>query len=575
MPKKDVEQPGRDYRILAQLGRGGMATILLAVRFGPGGFRKLFVIKQLRRDLKNKAYPPMFMHEARLAALLSHPNVVQAHEVVQSPEDFYLEMEYLEGQTLARLVRRVNRAQFPLELHLFILTELLAGLHHAHELKDLEGNTLEVVHRDVSPGNLFLTYDGQVKLLDFGIAKSAESTESLRSGQIKGKVGYMSPEQANATFVDRRSDIFSVGVMLWEAVACQPFVPRGELPKTSLQERRAGNVRPLESVCPSVDLQLLAIVQKALAFEPKQRFQTALELRDELLAYLRGMSKQSGREQIGVIVSSVFHKERSELESTIARMISSGESASEPLIAHTLPGIGRGAYGTGADTEQSFHPTLPPVQPPAHPSRAWKFAGIAAMLTLGCVLTYLVVGRKDEPVPAPALAPALASSQAPVQPPTPTPRPAPLTTKPKAVKKEQNVQLVVNVRPPSAKVFLDDERLGRGSVKLTRALVQRDQELKVRLNGYKAFRRTVRLNRDLHIEVVLEAKPEASKLRASKRVKFQADEVAQQQPLSIQDKPQVPAQEPPARKPKVQAGDELHRATKRRSRAIDEENPYQ
>lgn len=562
MPHRELDSPGRDYRILAQLGRGGMATILLAVRYGPGGFQKLFVIKQLRRDLKNKAYPPMFMHEARLAALLSHPNVVQAHEVVQSPNDFYLEMEYLEGQTLARLVRRVTRSQLSLQVHLQILVELLAGLHYAHELKDLEGKSLDVVHRDVSPGNLFLTYDGQVKLLDFGIAKSTESTEPPNAGQIKGKVGYMSPEQANAAFVDRRSDLYSVGVMLWEAVACQPFVPRGESPKKSLEDRRLGKLRPLDEICPAVDPQLLVIIQKALALDPQERFQTALELRDELMVFLEGMSVQSGREQIGALVSSIFQKERIELESTIARMITSGESANEPLIAHTLPGIGRDAYGTGGDTAQGANPlTQPSSVPEAKRERAWKIVGIGAILALIPVLALSLMSQEPQ-VSVPA-------SNAPGQQPGAV-KPASVVLPTKA-KAPESIQLTVNAGPAGAKIWLDQELMGQDAVTHRQAKSDQEQELRVTLPGYLPFRRSLRLDNDLQIEVVLE--PKASSRKPTKKKSVSPSIVQRKRPAAA--KKTVQADKSARRKQQIQAGDELERAKASQARAIDEENPYQ
>lgn len=328
----------QNYRILAVLGQGGMAKVMLAIRRGPGGFRKLFVLKQLRPDLIEEHYAEMFLDEARLAALLSHPNVVQAHEVGVERDDCFMSMEYLEGQSLARLVRRVTRDQLPLELHLFVLSELLAGLHYVHELKDLSGQALKVVHRDVSPGNVFLTYDGQVKLLDFGIATSAISSPKSQGSGLKGKLAYMSPEQAQSLPVDRRADLYSVGIMLWEAIACSPFVPRGQADRLTLEQRVEGLFPPIEQICPEVEPRLAQACRRALSLDPEERFQSALDFRSVILEYLEGRSIRPNREMLATTMQTLFREERADLEAKIAAKIASGDCSEEPLLTRTLAG---------------------------------------------------------------------------------------------------------------------------------------------------------------------------------------------------------------------------------------------
>jgi serine/threonine-protein kinase len=210
-------------RLLFEIGRGGMGVVYLGLAEGPAGWTKLKVIKRLRPDLAaDPRAVEMFLDEARLSARLLHPNVVQTNEVGFDGRHYFLEMEYLEGQSCELLQRRAASAGgLPLATSLWILTQALAGLHYAHELKDLDGTPLHVVHRDVSPHNVFVTYDGNVKLLDFGIAKLATSSMDTQTGAVKGKATYMSPEQATRGAVDHRSDIFSVGVMLWQALTGQ------------------------------------------------------------------------------------------------------------------------------------------------------------------------------------------------------------------------------------------------------------------------------------------------------------------------------------------------------------------
>src|SRR6185437_1077783 len=186
------------YRLIAELGHGGMAEVYLAVVRGPAGFNKLVVIKQIRPQLaEDPEFLGMFLDEARLAARLSHPNVVQTNEVGQEGNRYFIAMEYLEGQPLNRILHRLQKSGgLPLGLHIKILSDVLAGLHHAHELADYDGTALEVVHRDVTPHNVFVTYEGQVKVVDFGIAKAAGRAGETRHGVIKGKAPYMAPEQA-------------------------------------------------------------------------------------------------------------------------------------------------------------------------------------------------------------------------------------------------------------------------------------------------------------------------------------------------------------------------------------------
>ena len=221
-PQRSSEQEGANkYRAIAELGRGGMAEVFLAVVHGRAGFNKLVVLKRTLPDFSlEPEFVTMFLDEARLAARLNHPNVVQTYEVGQDGNRYFIAMEFLDGQPLNRVLRvGKNGVALPQALYVRILADALAGLHHAHELTDFDGTKLQVVHRDVTPHNLFVTYDGHVKIVDFGIAKAAGAAQETRHSTIKGKIAYMPPEQASGGKIDRRADIFSVGVMLWEAVA--------------------------------------------------------------------------------------------------------------------------------------------------------------------------------------------------------------------------------------------------------------------------------------------------------------------------------------------------------------------
>ncbi|MDB4940788.1 MAG: serine/threonine protein kinase, partial [Labilithrix sp.] len=212
------------YQLFASLGRGGMADVFLAVARGQMGFNKLAVVKRLRQALAEEAaFRTMFLDEARLAARLSHPNIVHTYEVGEQDGVYFIAMEYLEGQSLNKVMKEALRRKDGLEPEVSarIIADALGGLGYAHGLADYDGRPLGIIHRDVSPHNIFVTYDGHTKLVDFGIAKAALSSTETEVGVLKGKVAYMSPEQAMGGRIDQRADIFAMGIVLWELLARQ------------------------------------------------------------------------------------------------------------------------------------------------------------------------------------------------------------------------------------------------------------------------------------------------------------------------------------------------------------------
>ncbi|MBC7792863.1 MAG: serine/threonine protein kinase, partial [Clostridia bacterium] len=209
-----------DYTILNRLALGGMAEILLAKRQGPMGFAKPVVLKRLLPQLAaDKMFTTMFLNEAKLAARLSHPNIVQINDLGQSGASFYIAMEYLAGEDLATIIRVMSarKARLPKHIAARIVADSANALHYAHELRDDEGNSLGIVHRDVSPQNIFLTTQGTVKVVDFGIAKCEDREVKTQTGIVKGKIEYMPPEQMTGKRVDHRADIYALGVVLYEA----------------------------------------------------------------------------------------------------------------------------------------------------------------------------------------------------------------------------------------------------------------------------------------------------------------------------------------------------------------------
>lgn len=319
-----MEQFGR-YRPIAHLGRGGMADVYLAVIDGPSGsgFTKLAVVKHLREGAgEDPDLAAMFEDEARILAHLRHPNIVQVIEVGVHGDEPFLAMEYLDGLTMRRLRQRARKAQLslPVEIESVALIDVLSALEHAYELETWNGKRLEVIHRDVTPHNVIVTVDGQVKVLDFGIAKTTLREQATAHGIIKGKLRYMSPEQACGGKVGPTSDVFSVGVMLWEAATGARFWH--DVEDLDLVRRLAkGDVdrsprRRFSHVPECVD----AICQRALAHRPEDRYPTAAAMRDDLERFL-GEDVPAARRDLAILVKRLAEPDRVKLRHIIEEAV--------------------------------------------------------------------------------------------------------------------------------------------------------------------------------------------------------------------------------------------------------------
>jgi len=402
------------YRLIALLGEGGMAKAYLALMQGPGGFSKLLVVKAMKEGLVEPEYIEMFMHEARLAAQLSHPNVVQSYEIGEIEGRFFFAMEYLDGQSLRALQRRCAPNRLPLEHQLRILVGVAQGLHHAHTLKHFDGTPLRIVHRDVSPQNVFVTYDGQIKLLDFGIAKAQGSTNFTRAGMIKGKLDYIAPEQLRGDVVDSRADIFPLGVMLWEAVTGKRFSGGAETAEvTKIHNRLLGGEPRLSVAAPNTPMRLVQICDKALSILPEDRHPSAQAFAQELLAYLTENPERPEAQGLADLMGPLFVEDRAVLQAVIekqirvanqpgapffrsdqelvglpvirARTASDGDSDSKPANGELRTGTGTGT--TVADVPSRFRPRVL----------------VATAITAACVAAGAYFGSL-EPRPVPIVA---------------------------------------------------------------------------------------------------------------------------------------------------------------------------
>lgn len=272
------------YELLMEMGRGGMATLYLARLRGPEQFEKLIALKKIHDSLSSDpAFLSMFLDEARIAARIHHPNVVTVFDLGSVDQTYYIAMEYIHGHSLADVLRAASRnpEQLPWRYGARIVADAACGLHAAHSLCNSRGQPLNVVHRDVSPQNVLLSYDGHVKVVDFGIAYAGEKLTQTRAGVLMGKTGYMSPEQADGRQVDRRADVFALGILLYEAVTLTRLFDEPTDAATLVKIRQAEVPDP-RTRNPSIPVALVQIVMKALAKNPDARFATAQQLADGL-----------------------------------------------------------------------------------------------------------------------------------------------------------------------------------------------------------------------------------------------------------------------------------------------------
>ncbi len=347
------------FRVFATLGRGGMADVFLAAARGLAGFNKLVVLKTLREArVTDPAFVSMFLDEARLAARLNHPNVVHTYEIGEHEDAYFIAMEYLEGQPLHRVVRALARRGLRMAptMAAHLLAEALRGLHYAHEMTDYDGSSLGIVHRDVSPQNLHVAYDGQMRVLDFGIAKAALNTSETQVGVLKGKFSYMSPEQASGDDVDRRSDIFSAGIVLWEILTGERLF-RGDNAIT-LSKLLLAEVDLPSSRSTLVPAALDEIVMCALRRDASERYATAYEMANALEDFIHGTGGRVRREDITRCLDDLFGEQREETR----RQIQTHMAALPPALVST---VGEGPVETHTGAGASLASASGVVQRPA------------------------------------------------------------------------------------------------------------------------------------------------------------------------------------------------------------------
>ena len=338
-----VQAPSRlgRYELLARLATGGMGEIFLARLEGAAGFEKLFVVKRILPHLADDArFRTMLIAEARIASRLAHANICQVYELGETDGQLYIVMEYLEGITLLPLLRKASKDAALLDFGFVagVIQQATDALHYAHELRDRGGESLDIVHRDVTPSNIFLTDAGVVKVLDFGIAKVKDASAHTQTGTVKGKYAYMAPEQLRGSSVDRRADVFALGVVIYEMLALRRLFQR----KTDYLTFRAVMEQPIPDVRryrPDVPVALAQSLASALDRDPSNRFESARQLATTMIEGLASPMRPWTQGEIGDYVrasfADVIGKRSSEVTTAIHHMKSGAGRATMPLIAPT------------------------------------------------------------------------------------------------------------------------------------------------------------------------------------------------------------------------------------------------
>ncbi|HSD71794.1 MAG TPA: TonB family protein [Thermoanaerobaculia bacterium] len=466
-PREAVAPSGPDrfgqYELLERIASGGMAELFRARRSGVEGFQKIVAIKKILPHIAdNDEFITMFADEAKVAAQLNHPNIVHIYDLGKiEAGGYFIAMEYVEGTDLRSVLRsgRHHDLPLPVPLAVYVASKVASALDYAHRRRDPRGEELRIVHRDVSPQNILISHEGEIKLCDFGIAKADRKVSQTESGALKGKLQYMSPEQAWGKPIDHRSDLFSLGCVLHEMLTGERLF-RGDSDLTVLELVRKAEVTPPSRANREVPPALDAIVLKALAREPQDRYGTGSEMLRDLESVLYSYLPAPGSADVAIYLNRLRDAERTAAASASAEPARSYREAK----VVPAPAAGKPEPAPAPAAERTPPPTIsPPAETPAKPAEVFGsfstaradserkgrlplYAGIAAAIVIGGIVA-LFLGRSGgsapaaaSPTPAVATAAPLAVESPPVPVGTPPAAPA-AALDPTAIQQEVQRQL--------------------------------------------------------------------------------------------------------------------------------------
>ena len=459
------------YLLTERIGAGGMAEIFRATAFGVEGFTKEICIKRILPTLTcDETFVKMFIDEAKIAVSLHHANVVQIFDLGRIGEHYFIAMELVRGRDLLQIINacRAHKRRMPVPISLYVLSEVCKGLDYAHQVK-AEGRRLGIIHRDVSPSNILVSWEGDVKVADFGIAKATHKEQKTATGTMKGKYGYMSPEQVRGEAIDQRSDIFAAGILLYECLVAKRLF-KGETDLQTLELVKDAHVPvPPSAINKKVPPEVDKLVLKALSLKPADRFQTAGEMHEALADRLFGMDQRIDTKTQAAFMKKLF-----------ADLIQAEEKRDEErkrVRDATPPPVGppltpTGLDGFGPPTRPDIPAGLTPLPPKRRSPLTIVGIGTGIILALAAIVV-TVVWFGYQPVPdkirdaGPVLAP-------------------PVAAKPKLG------SLVIDSRPAGAHIRID----GRDTEKLTPASIEkldrsRIHELELSLDGHRTWNKQV------------------------------------------------------------------------------------
>ena len=408
---------GEKYILLDLLGTGGMAEVYRGKLLGEKGFQKPIVIKKLLPHIaQDKEMTKLFIGEAKLAALLQHENIAATFDFGELDNNFFLAMEYLFGKDLYTVMQRAKECKKPLgvKYSLMIAAKVCEGMDYAHSLKDLQNNPLNIIHRDLTPQNIFITYDGKVKIIDFGVAKAEILDNKTKAGVVKGKISYMSPEQISGGVIDSRSDIFSIGILLYEMISKRRMYD-GD---TAALIRKSITVEyeHLETIIHDLPPELYVILDRALTSDLESRYQSCAEMQADIENLLFSLSERPDSRVLKKYIQELFENEH---ESEQRSMVKAMETVVVNLDCETAPPVSDKTifYDTvGGDDDQktSFVHVNPAAEHGKWQDNKKGYFLIAAICFIAFVAFLSVGGKKEDSgtiAPAPALAPVAQAPQ--------------------------------------------------------------------------------------------------------------------------------------------------------------------